>query len=55
MSGSKWYPFDVEKGYDVRREDPWWLLRDSEGAIVQLTDEEFNQLRSPEENPRGLL
>lgn len=54
-----WHLFDEEMGYEVRQttdknEDNCWELRDPEGNIVALNDEEFSQLRDDGPNPKGI-
>ena len=55
MPEEEWHSFDVEHGYFVKKIEYGWLVRDREGHITQLTDGQFDQLRSPGANPRGLL
>jgi hypothetical protein len=51
----EWHPFDAEHGYEAaQRSDGLWLIRDADGCMTELTDEEFNQLRSEGANPKGL-
>ena len=56
MSHDGWHDFDVERGYEVKSEDGGqvWRIRDRDGVVTVLTAEEFNQLRTSGENPRGL-
>ena len=51
----EWHSFDVEHGYYVKQIEYGWLVRDHEGHVTHLTDGQFDQLRSPGANPRGLL
>ena len=55
MPDDEWRHFDINEGYDIKRcGDNSWLIRDHEGIVTELTDEEFNQLRSSGVNPQGL-
>lgn len=50
-----WHPFDVDKGYEVRRVDEFsWELRDREGHEWTLSLAEFDQLRSTGVNPQDI-
>lgn len=54
---SDWHMFDVEHDYEVRQ-DPdgsgWQIRVKGSKSITHLTDEQFDQLRSEGENPKGL-
>lgn len=54
-----WHAFDVERGYEVRQTTPdsegnRWEVRDRDGQVVVLDDDEFEQLREHGPNPKGL-
>jgi hypothetical protein len=54
-----WHVFDVERGYEVRQTTPdsegnRWEVRDRDGNVVVLDDDEFGQLRAHGPNPKGL-
>lgn len=54
-----WHLFDDEKGYEVRQvtdaDTPnHWELRQPDGTVVDLDDDEFQQLLSEGPNPKGI-
>jgi len=51
-----WHLFDVERGYEVRRVGDTYEVRqvDAPDAVTPLTADEFEQLRSEGDNPKGL-
>jgi len=51
-----WHLFDVERGYEVRRVGDTYEVRDVDNpdAVTPLTADEFEQLRSEGDNPKGL-
>ena len=54
-----WHLFDAERGLEVRQctpdsENNRWEVRGADGAITELTDEEFGKLRDAGPNPKGL-
>lgn len=54
-----WHLFDVEKGYECRQvtdseTDNVWEIRDKDGNVTQLSDDEFEQFRAEGDNPKGL-
>lgn len=54
-----WHLFDVDRGYEVRQTTPdsegnRWEVRDREGHVVVLDDDEFEQLRADGPSPKGL-
>ena len=56
MTNRDWHSFDIEHGYDARQvEGGWQIRRDGDDSeITDLTDEEFEQLRTTGDNPKGL-
>lgn len=54
-----WHLFDAERGYEVRQTTPdgegnRWEVRDRDGNVTALDDDEFDQLRREGPNPKGL-
>lgn len=49
-----WHLFDVERGYEVKRVGDRYLIRKDGDLTVELSEEEFDQLRAEGPNPRGL-
>lgn len=54
-----WHTFDAERGLEVRQTTPdsegnRWEVRDREGNVTELDDDEFEQLRADGPNPKGL-
>lgn len=54
MASHDWHLCDVERGYEVRRYDDAYQIRDRDGNVVDLTATEFEQFRLEGPNPKGL-
>lgn len=50
----RWHEFDVETGMEARRTWRGWQVRDRHGTKTRLTADQFEQLRQPGANPKGL-
>jgi hypothetical protein len=54
-----WHVLDAQRGLEVRQTTPdsegnCWEVRDADGNVTELDDDEFDQLRREGPNPKGL-
>jgi hypothetical protein len=56
MNEYDWHLFDAEQGYEVRKVSDGYEIRqqDTPNDVIDLTTEEFEQLRRGGPNPKGL-
>lgn len=56
MEDHGWHLFDVERGYEVKREKGKYQVRKmhEQDAVVTLDEEEFEQFRQEGVSPKGL-